>query len=82
MKKILLLLFIPFVLVACEQQYRYPCQNMENWDKEECKKPRCEVHRDCPEHIFSNGTSKAVLDYVAGKENLQPIPAPKKGECK
>jgi hypothetical protein len=82
MTKISLLLFIPF-LVACEQQYRYACQNMENWDKEECKKPRCEVHRECPEHIFSNGTSKAVLDYISAKENLQTTTsAPKKGECK
>jgi hypothetical protein len=56
---------------------------MENWDKEECKKPRCEVHRECPEHIFSNGTSKAVLDYISAKENLQTTTsAPKKGECK
>jgi len=51
MRMFLLLFFIPF-LAACDQHYRYTCQDVSNWDKEECKKPRCEVHKTCPEHIF------------------------------
>jgi hypothetical protein len=42
---------------ACGQKehpYRYPCQNTDNWDKPQCQKPKCEVHRECPEHIFKN----------------------------
>ena len=42
------------LLAGCEQAYRYPCQNPENWDKPECQKPICEVNRDCPEYIFDN----------------------------
>lgn len=33
-------------------QFRYPCQDPENWDKALCKKPTCDVTRTCPEHIF------------------------------
>ena len=43
------------LLAGCSQAYRYPCQNPENWDKDFCQKPLCEVNRDCPEHIFKDG---------------------------
>jgi hypothetical protein len=53
-KKIsMLILALPLVILAgCDQYYRYPCQNPANWEKEICKKPLCEVNRDCPEYIF------------------------------
>lgn len=73
MKQLVLIVAISTLLMGCEQQYRYPCQDPENWDNEECKKPLCEVNRDCPEHIFKEGNGG------------QPVPsAPKsfRGECK
>jgi hypothetical protein len=86
MYKILAVTVVGILLAGCGdlQQYRYPCQDHKNWDKPECQKPLCEIHRDCPEHIFSNGTSKAVLDYIAGQEAIQIVNnrATKKGECK
>ena len=33
-------------------RFRYPCQDPDNWDKEFCKLPKCDVTRTCPEHIF------------------------------
>lgn len=33
-------------------RFRYPCQDPENWDKQLCKKPTCDVTRTCPEHVF------------------------------
>jgi hypothetical protein len=39
---------------GCEQRYRYTCQDIANWDKPECQKPLCAVHKDCPSHIFKN----------------------------
>jgi hypothetical protein len=32
--------------------FRYPCQDPANWDKDFCKMPICDVTRTCPEHIF------------------------------
>lgn len=33
-------------------RFRYPCQNPENWDTPQCKRPICDVTRTCPDHIF------------------------------
>ena len=33
-------------------RFRYPCQDPDNWDKDFCKMPKCDVTRTCPEHIF------------------------------
>jgi len=49
-------------LMGCEQQYRYPCHDPENWETDRCKKPLCEINRDCPEHILKgpNGNGSNV----------------------
>jgi hypothetical protein len=57
-KKLLLIaigvvLFIPLSMATFGgDKFRYPCQNPENWDKDMCKPPICDVTRTCPEHIF------------------------------
>lgn len=52
-KYLLLLLLLPLTLAMCsKEEFRYPCQNPENWDKDICKMPVCDVTRTCPEHIF------------------------------
>lgn len=52
-KYLLLLLLLPLALAMCsKEEFRYPCQNPENWDKDICKMPTCDVTRTCPEHIF------------------------------
>lgn len=57
---------------GCEVRYRYACQNPDNWDKDFCKKPYCEVSRDCPEHIFKE---------QAGLANFSK-PSQSSGDCK
>ena len=48
-----LLLILPLSLAFCgHDQFRYPCQDPKNWDKDECKYPICDVTRTCPEQIF------------------------------
>ena len=65
------------LLFGCEQHYRYPCQHPENWDKEYCQKPMCEVNRDCPEYIFKGGES-GLVTYGSNK----PATPAKPGDCK
>lgn len=36
-------------------RFRYPCQDPDNWDKDFCKMPKCDVTRTCPEHVFKGG---------------------------
>jgi hypothetical protein len=49
-------------LTGCEQRYRYPCQDPENWKAAECQKPKCEVHRDCPDIIFKDRAHGTVTN--------------------
>ena len=52
-KYLLVLLALPIGMAMCSgDRFRYPCQNPDNWDKEFCQKPKCDVTRTCPEHIF------------------------------
>ena len=52
-KYLLILLALPIGMAMCSgDRYRYPCQDPNNWDKEICKLPQCDVNRTCPEHIF------------------------------
>jgi len=54
----LIALFSLALLAGCSDYYRYPCQNPDNWDKDICKKPWCEINKTCPEHIFKEEAKK------------------------
>jgi len=61
-KYILILLCLPIVIAAgCQERYRYPCQDVNNWDKPMCQKPLCEVHRQCPDLIFKDDAAKVGI---------------------
>ena len=47
------LLVLPLALAFFGgDRFRYPCQDPDNWEKDICKLPKCDVTRTCPEHIF------------------------------
>ena len=58
MKYFLLITFI--LLAGCENSYRYPCQNPENFHKPECMKPRCLFTQDCPEYLVAPILEKQI----------------------
>ena len=39
------------LLFGCQDRYRYPCQNPENWQNTECKPPICTASGTCPEQL-------------------------------
>ena len=41
------LVLTALLLVACEDTYRYPCQDPANKDKAECNRPDCEADGFC-----------------------------------
>lgn len=58
-----LLILLPLMLaIFGGDRFRYPCQDPDNWDSKECKKPYCEVTRTCPELILKgdNNVPKAT----------------------
>lgn len=39
-------------LVGCQDRYRYACQDPNNWEKPECKRPACESDGVCPDMLL------------------------------
>lgn len=57
------LILLPLALaVFGGDRFRYPCQDPENWGKDICQKPQCEVTRSCPEHIFKGSSSPVAVE--------------------
>lgn len=54
-------LFIVLALLAgCEEKYRYPCQNPDNFQKPECQKPKCLFTQMCPEYMVAPVLEKQI----------------------
>lgn len=58
-------MIIFMLLTACEQRYRYACQNPDNWSTKQCQKPLCEVNQECPEQIFAGSKIEKELNKEA-----------------
>lgn len=41
------------LFTGCDDVYRYPCQNPDNFYKAECQKPRCLFTQTCPEYLVA-----------------------------
>jgi hypothetical protein len=52
MRKLLILISL-LALTACEDRYRYFCQNPDNFELKECQKPRCLFTQTCPEYLVA-----------------------------
>jgi len=58
MKKVLLLSLL--MLVACEDRYRYFCQDPANFNAKRCQKPDCQFTQDCPEYLVAPILEKKI----------------------
>ena len=56
----LLLLSLLLALVACEDRYRYHCQDPKNFGEKRCQKPDCLFTQDCPEYLVAPVLEKKV----------------------
>ena len=78
-----LLLLLPLTLaIFSGDRYRYPCQDPENWDKDFCKMPVCDVNRTCPEHIFKGQRDPRLgppKDDIKTQTTITPAPTPVAG---
>ena len=39
-------------LIACEDRFRYSCQDPKNWGKPECEPPQCEASGTCTKDVI------------------------------
>lgn len=45
------LILAALVLAGCDDRFRYPCQDPQNWEKPECKPPICTATATCPSDV-------------------------------
>ena len=80
LKFLVLLIALPIGLAMCGgDKFRYPCQDPENWDKDICKMPLCDVNRTCPEHIFKGQRDPRLGPPKDGAPVSAVTPAPTQG---
>jgi len=48
------------LLAGCDEQYRYFCQNPDNFHAERCQKPRCQFTQTCPEYLVAPILEKQI----------------------
>ena len=65
-----LLIIAALALLGCEDRYRYPCQNPDNFYKPECQKPKCQFTQQCPEYLVAPILEKQI------NANQQPASEP------
>ena len=70
------------LLTACTENYRYPCQDPDNWESKECKKPYCSANGTCPEDL-THYEKKSITFDQKGTPIFKPeAPQTSKGDCK
>jgi hypothetical protein len=47
-----LFVMILCMLFGCSERYRYPCQDPNNWHKEECNNKVCDVEGTCTDKVI------------------------------
>lgn len=40
------------LLAGCEDRFRYPCMNRDNWDQPFCQRPECAITQTCPDQLM------------------------------
>ena len=53
------------LLTACEDRYRYFCQNPANFSNAQCQKPLCEFNQNCPEYLVAPIVEKKIEGNTA-----------------
>lgn len=68
--RLTLLLLVVWLMAACEDRYRYPCQNPDNFAKAECQRPKCLFTQQCPDYLVA-----PVLEKQTNAQQQTPEPA-------
>jgi len=50
-RNIMSMLSMCLVLSACQDRFRYKCQDPANWEAADCKPPICTATQTCPDDV-------------------------------
>lgn len=72
--KVFLTVFLLLTVSACgyDGKYRYQCQDPENWEKEECNPPICEVDGACTKTLLGWDPSETSVETIPVEETVAP----------
>ena len=73
MRYILVLLLF---LVACDDRYRYYCQDPKHFSAKQCQRPDCQFSQDCPDYLVAPVLEKSIV------QQPQQIPTPTASDAK
>jgi hypothetical protein len=59
-KKLAAILLILTSLTACEERFRYYCQDPANWAQKRCQRPDCQFTQDCPDYLVAPVMEKKI----------------------
>ena len=60
MRNLALILLTMISLSACEDRFRYYCQDPDHWAKERCQRPKCQFTQDCPDYLAAPILEKKI----------------------
>lgn len=49
------------LLGACEDRYRYACQDPKNFQAKRCQRPDCLFTQDCPDYLVAPVLEKQIV---------------------
>lgn len=78
-RKLLILSSVLLALVACEDRYRYPCQNPDNFKKEECQRPKCLFTQQCSDYLVAPILEKPVVQQQSQPAQPEPKASDSRG---
>ena len=70
--KTLVIIAAIMALAGCDDQYRYPCQNPDNFHKPDCQKPKCQFTQQCPEYLVAPILEKQVNAQQPNQSTPEP----------
>ena len=58
--RVAIFLVAMLALAGCQDRYRYPCQNPDNFTHPDCQKPKCLFTQQCPEYLVAPILEKKI----------------------
>lgn len=52
MKRTAAAILVLLAMTGCQDRFRYPCMDKNNWSKEECQRPMCAITQTCPDQLL------------------------------
>ncbi len=58
--KLCIVIFLCWILIGCEDRYRYTCQDPKHFQDAECQHPSCDFSQTCPEYLVAPILEKKI----------------------